>query len=67
MLPLGSENLQEDVNALTSTAAAPMTAKVTDSRYVVPLGQVHGVTESFEQAGSGFVRTEEIMEAKVAN
>ena len=32
-------------------AWAPMTAKVTDSSYAVPAGQLHGVTEDEEQGG----------------
>lgn len=36
----------------TSVAAAPMTMNVADSWYCVPLGQVHGVSETAEHAGT---------------
>jgi len=35
----------------TSVAEAPIMAMVPDSWYVVPFGQLHGVTEYVEQAG----------------
>lgn len=35
----------------TSVAGAPITAKVPDSWYMVPLGHLHGVPEVDEQAG----------------
>ena len=42
---------QSDVRALTSVAAAPITANVTDCSYCVPDGQVQGVVEVEEHFG----------------
>ena len=42
-------NIQDEVTALKSAAEAPMTAKVADSLYVVPLGHLQGKRASFEQ------------------
>ena len=51
-------NEQSAMSPLTSVALAPMTAKVTDCWYSVPLGQVHGVMEVGEQAEAGSGRGE---------
>ena len=42
---------QSDIRALTSVAAAPITANVTDCSYCVPEGHVQGVIDSEEHFG----------------
>ena len=48
---------QSDVRALTSVAAAPITANVTDCSYCVPEGQMQGVVEVEEHFGKDAAST----------